>query len=66
MKEIQPTDEMKQAATLLRQGPLIYVYLDGQAIRAETEFGEDPYVWRHATTNTKAHWQLMCFSAGRN
>ncbi len=38
--------EMLEAAKLLEEGPVLIVYRDGNAIRMETEQGEDPYVWR--------------------
>lgn len=47
MKEYKPTRDMIIAAKLLNEGDIIFCYLDGKAIRMETEDGEDPYVWRH-------------------
>lgn len=44
IKNISPA--MKKAAACLGEGRLIYVYRDGKSIRAETEHGDDPYVWR--------------------
>jgi hypothetical protein len=39
-------EEMKSAAKALNEGELLIVYRDGNTIRCETEYGDDPYVWR--------------------
>lgn len=46
MKTIVLTAQMVDAAVQLGEGPLLVVYLDGSALRCETERGRDPYVWR--------------------
>lgn len=46
IQEIEPTEEMVEAARLLKTGKIIYCYRDGTSIRMETENGRDPYVWR--------------------
>ena len=45
-EEIKPTEEMLMRASALGTGKVLVVYRDGNAIRMETENGEDPYVWR--------------------
>jgi hypothetical protein len=44
--EIQPSAAMLEAAEIAGIGKLVFVYQDGTTIRAETEIGADPYVWR--------------------
>jgi hypothetical protein len=47
MKEIKLTKLQKEEAKKLGEGKVIVAYLDGKAIRMETENGEDPFVWRN-------------------
>lgn len=53
MITVKPTKEMIDAAKKLHTGRLIFVYKDGNTIRAETENGLDPYVWRNG------QWRAM-------
>ena len=45
MSEIKLTNEQYQKARDLGEGAVLCAYLDGRAIRMETEEGEDPFVW---------------------
>jgi len=47
MKEIKLTEQQKKAAHTLLEGDVIFAYLDGTAIRMETDLGQDPYVWHN-------------------
>ena len=53
MTKITPTTQMIAAAKQLNTGPIIYTYRDGNAVRMETEYGDDPYVWR------RDRWRAM-------
>lgn len=46
MEKINPTVEMVKQAEFLNQGPILIVYKDDNAIRMETDTGNDPYIWR--------------------
>lgn len=46
MTQVTLTIEQQAAAEKLREGKVLIAYRDGNAIRMETEYGRDPYVWR--------------------
>lgn len=45
MIEVELTYEQHEAAKTLKEGPVVYSYLDNHAVRMETREGVDPYVW---------------------
>jgi hypothetical protein len=49
MIEITPTHLMSKEAAKLKIGKIIVCYKDNNAIRIETDKGNDPYVWRNNT-----------------
>ena len=55
MVEMTPTAAMVDAARNAKLGELLVVYRDGTNIRAETDNGKDPFVWRGG------RWQPMAF-----
>lgn len=46
-QEMSPSKLMEKEAEKLKEGMILIVYKDHSAIRMETEFGEDPFVWRN-------------------
>jgi hypothetical protein len=46
MRQIDLSSAQAEAAASLGEGAVIYAYKDGNAVRMETERGNDPWVWR--------------------
>jgi hypothetical protein len=44
-QEMSPSKLMEKEAEKLKEGKILIIYKDHSAIRMETEFGEDPFVW---------------------
>jgi len=47
LRQILPSLLMKKKAEDLNEGRLLIVYKDGSSVRAETENGQNTYVWRN-------------------